>query len=80
MDIQALVNAAHARRAAKGLKSTYTAADGSTFDMFHPNEATKAFWDFKHALYTVHGRDVANVPAADMAKLKRLERATRNRV
>ena len=76
MDVEALIARAKARREAAGLKATYTGVDGEPFDMFHPTEAHKAFYDFKYELRAKYPTE-AEVPAADMAKLKRLHKEMR---
>lgn len=77
MDMSALVASIKAKRESTGLKSTYVGADGAAFDMFHPNEAVKAFNDFKYALFDKYGRNAGNVPAFEMAELSRLDALAR---
>lgn len=71
MDIEALVARAKASREAKGLKATYVGVDGKPFDMFHPTQAHKDFYDFKYELRGKYPTE-REVPKADMKKLRRL--------
>lgn len=45
--IDTLVARAKSGREVKGLKSTYTGADGKSYDMFHATEAHKALLGFQ---------------------------------
>ena len=72
--IDALVTRVKSNREARGLKSTYTGADGKSYDMFHATEAHKAFWDFKKSLKAKYPT-AADVPASDMEQFRKLHKA-----
>lgn len=75
MNIEALVHHTKERRRSLGLVSVYTGVSGP-FEMAHPNEAHKRFYDFKYALRAMYPTE-ADVPAEDMQKLRSLRDAMR---
>ena len=69
MDIAALVESVKAKRRARGLASVYNGINGP-FEMAHPTEAHKQYYDFKYALRAKYATK-ADVPAADLVELER---------
>jgi hypothetical protein len=74
MTIEAMIAKAKVDREAKGLKATYKNAEGTFFDMYHPTEAHKAFYDFKYALKVKYATE-ADVPVKDLKTLRSLRDA-----
>ena len=76
--IEALVCQAKSRRRALGLVSTYTGVNGP-FEMAHPTEAHKVFYDFKYALRAKYASK-DEVPAGEMKELEQLHAAAKKSV
>lgn len=74
--MDALAAKVRASREARGLKSTYVGLDGRPFDMYHPSEAAKAFYDYKHVLKSKYPTE-ADLPKEERDTLDRLFRAFR---
>lgn len=72
--IEALIAATKADRAAAGLVSTYCNLDGQEFEMHHPTKSHKEFYDFKYALREKYATE-ADLPAADKERLVALHAA-----